>query len=275
MKIDLQRGVLWAAGFAALAAAALFGGSPVAPDLRLIDRLNESVQHRFQDPKPTSLGMSRAVSPSSFGEHFRPDMTAQTDFTPENPAEFGAIAALEEDQTQVGLYLFGAAITDSEAALLKFRALKGPGAITRGTPRPAWYPTLAKPAGPTPGALPDWNAIYPLAQKAMKSFQDGGKGFETTLDNWNIAARPVVASQARCVSCHNNPAYASKREVKLNEAIGGVLYAFRRVRNPAAANAHNSCDRSVAPVACHRIRGVYSGCSRSNMSFFYSCSFVA
>jgi hypothetical protein len=135
---------------------------------------------------------------------------------------------LEEGQIQVGLYLFGTAIANSEPALLNFRALKGPAAITRGTPRPAWYPTLAEPAAPKPGALPDWNAIYPVAQKAMKSFQDGGKGFETTVDNWNIAARPVIASHERCVSCHNHPAYRSTGEVKLHQAIGGVLYAFQR-----------------------------------------------
>lgn len=227
MKIDLRRGTVLAASFAAFATAALFGGNPVVPDLRLIDRLNESVQRRFQDPKAATLGMSRVATRSSLGEHFRPDMTSQTDFIPENPEESGVIAALEEQHTLVGTYLFGAAITDSEAGLLKFRALKGPAAMTRGTPRPSWYPTLAKPAAVIPGALPDWNTIYPLAQKAMLSFQDGGKGFETKVDDWNIAARPVVASQARCVSCHNNPAYAGKRETKLNAAIGGVLYAFR------------------------------------------------
>jgi hypothetical protein len=69
------------------------------------------------------------------------------------------------------------------------------------------------------GALPDWRTIYPLAQLAMKSFADGGAGFETTLDSWHIAARPVVAAQQRCMSCHSGSQH---------QALGGVFYAYRR-----------------------------------------------
>jgi hypothetical protein len=69
-------------------------------------------------------------------------------------------------------------------------------------------------------ALPDWNAVYPLARKAMKSFTDGGTGFETEIDSWSIAARPVLASQQRCLDCHSGLA--------LNQPVGGVLYAYRR-----------------------------------------------
>jgi len=87
--------------------------------------------------------------------------------------------------------------------------------VTRGTPRPAWIPL--------PGALPDWKTIYPIARRAMKSFEDGGNGFETTVDSWTIAARPVVAAKQTCVACHNH-------SVELNKPIGGLLYAFRRVK---------------------------------------------
>jgi hypothetical protein len=76
--------------------------------------------------------------------------------------------------------------------------------------------------------LPDWEAIYPLARRAMKSFQDGSQGFETTFGNWTIAARPVMASQARCVGCHNAQPGGNAHPVVLDRPIGGVLYAFRR-----------------------------------------------
>jgi hypothetical protein len=56
----------------------------------------------------------------------------------------------------------------------------------------------------------------------MKSFNDGGAGFETEMDSWSIAARPVLASQQRCLGCH---------DASLNQPIGGVLYAYRRVAN--------------------------------------------
>jgi hypothetical protein len=55
-------------------------------------------------------------------------------------------------------------------------------------------------------ALPDWRTFYPLAQKATKSFADGGGGFETSIGSSQIAARPFIASQP----------------------LGGALYAFRR-----------------------------------------------
>jgi hypothetical protein len=231
MNANLRLATFLAAGIGAFGCITVFGGNPRAPDLRLINRLDEAVQHRFEVPMPASLGMSRVIRPSSFGGHFQPNMTLQRDFEPESPAEKEAIAALEQRQIQVGFYLFGATIADSEPAQLNFRALKGPGAMTRGTPRPAWYPLLATPAAPKQDTLPDWNAIYPLAREAMKSFQGGGKGFETKLATWNIAARPMTASQERCVTCHSNRAYKPLHEVRLGEAIGGVLYAFRQARD--------------------------------------------
>jgi hypothetical protein len=151
MKANLKFTACAAAGMSVFGCIAVFGGSPGAPDLHLIIRLNEAIQHRFEDPAPASLGMSRVMVPPSFGGHFRPDMTLQRDFQPEDLAEHDVIAALEHRQTQVGFYLFGNAITDSDPSHPNFRALKGPGAMTRGTPRPAWYPQLAKPAILKPG----------------------------------------------------------------------------------------------------------------------------
>jgi hypothetical protein len=57
----------------------------------------------------------------------------------------------------------------------------------------------------------------------MKSFQDGGNGFETRLDSWTIAVRLIIAAKQTCVACHNHA-------VELNQPIGGLLYAFRTVK---------------------------------------------
>lgn len=214
-------------------------GNPPASDLRMIDELNECVQWRFQAPPilarvpdtlangAPALGMSRIALPPSFGEHFVPRFDSTRDFKPENDRENKALAALEAVPVQVGFYLFGRAIVDSGIEMHSYRALKGPGAVTRGTPRPEWYPTSVNTVAP-PDALPDWKTVYPLAQRAMKSFDDGGTGFETSIDSWQIAARPVVASQERCVACHNAPGFRTRAPVALNQAVGGVLYAFRR-----------------------------------------------
>jgi hypothetical protein len=191
---------------------------PGTRDLASIDSLNECVQLRFQTTAPT-LGMSRIMVPNSMGRHFSPRFNMTRDFLPENDREREVIAKLESESVQVGFYLFGRAILEGDATGLNPRTLKGPGAMTAGTPRAAWYPGLAAPAAGG-DALPDWKTVYPLAQRAMKSFADGGSGFEATIDSWRIAARPVAASQEKCVGCHQG--------VTLRQPVGGVLYAYRR-----------------------------------------------
>jgi hypothetical protein len=207
---------------------ALFGAGGPKTDLNLIESLDKLIQARFADPQPAALGMSRVAIPNSFGAHFMPLPSRTTDFAPVNAAERDLVGNMEGHQLQAGFYVFGVAV-NAPATELNYRALKGPAVVTAGTPRPPWYPGLPKTAEPVPGALPDWDAIYPLAQRAMRSFHDGGKGFETTLDSWRIAARPVLAGQDRCVACHNQMR-AGGEEVKLNQVIGGVLYAYRRAQ---------------------------------------------
>lgn len=211
-------------------------GRPPAADLAMIEELNECVQVRFQalplsgtaGPNGAALGMSRILVPPSFGEHFAPRTISRRDFEPENKREKMALAALESESVQVGFYLFGRAIAASSPEVLNYRALKGPGAMTVGTVRPAWYPLVAGTPAEPAGALPDWKTVYPLAQRAMRRFADGGSGFETSLGAWSIAARPVMASQEKCLACHNSPATGVAGPVALDQALGGVLYAFRR-----------------------------------------------
>ena len=195
----------------------LFAGNPKPPDLPLIDRLHEQIQLRFQNPLPDTLGMSRVAVPLSMGKHFRPNYQSPTDFVPENAVERQTVAKLAANRVQLGVYVVGAEILKVPAELRSYRALKGPAAITAGTPRPAWYPGSAKVTA-FPDPLPDWQQIYPVARRAMAAFHDGSAGFETTLGNWDIAARPVAAEK-RCSVCHGAEPH-----------LGGVLYAFRRAR---------------------------------------------
>jgi hypothetical protein len=227
-----------------LAVAAIAG---IASDLQKIDDLNNCVQIRFETPAMAApspfvagpnhtlmagtalaLGMSR-VTPNnpSFGQHYLPQFTVTRDFEPENGPEKNALDALETAPVQVGLYLFGRAILDSRIETPNYRALKGPAAVTQGGPRPTWYPTGVNPAA-LPDALPDWKEMYPVAQRAMKSFADGGTGFETSMGTWSVAVRPVIASQERCLTCHNSMAHGTSGAVFLNQTLGGVIYAFRR-----------------------------------------------
>ena len=205
----------------AVVAAGLLARIPRERDAQVdeIAKLDAVVQARFRTLVPGVLGMSRIVMPSSLGRHFQPRVRSQRDFEPENDAERAVIARLEERKMQVGLWVFGRAVTDAAPSALNFRALKGPGAITKGTPRPAWYPGLpVGSAAPPADALPDWKAIYPVAQEAMRRFREGGAGFETRVDSWSIAVRPVAASDRKCVGCHGG---------EVERAVGGVIYAWR------------------------------------------------
>jgi len=198
--------------------------------LPLIDDFDRVIQQRLSEPMPNAFGMSRIAVPSSFGKHFAPVTRNRRDFVPENDSERKAVAALESRKLAVGLYLFGELIVREDAAKFNSRALKGPGAITVHTPRPDWYPSarVAAMKEKDSASLPNWVKIYPVAQRAMRSFQDGGKGFEMEFEGWTIAARPAIATHDRCVSCHSNRALQGAT-AKRGEPIGGVLYAFRPV----------------------------------------------
>jgi hypothetical protein len=234
-----------------LLAATLFASYPEPADLKVIDEFNACIQLRFAvlptvdlGEKPQGIlsaapslifhitrpkvGMSRIAEPPSPGEHFRPSPITRRDFYPEDAREAQIVSQLESQGIQGGFYLIGKSIIDASQQSLYPRALKGPAVFTAGTPRANWYPASPRPIEPQsaqPDALPDWNAIYPVARSAMKTFLDGGKGFETSFNNWHIAARPVVVSQVRCIACHTNASTAAPR---LNDPIGAVLYAFRR-----------------------------------------------
>jgi len=224
---------------------AVFGAGNPKTDLNLIDDFNHLIQQRFADPAPEALGMSRIARPNSFGAHYIPTFSAAADFSPMSEPERALVAELAGRKIQAGLYVVGGAISCCSADYLNPRALKGPAKITPGTPRPAWYPEsrdgvdlLHRPKAA--GSLPDWYDIYAVAQHAMSSFRDGGKGFETSLGSWTIAARPVPATQERCVTCHNGMLTPNRRllalsdappgppDLSLNSPAGGVLYAFRR-----------------------------------------------
>jgi hypothetical protein len=210
------------------------GGHPELREQTLIDRLDEAIQRRFAAP-PQLLGMSRAVEPSSFGRHFQPAPGAVTDFRPETPEEQALMRDLQAANIRAGIYVFGAAILRAAPEARDFRALKGPGVITPGTVRPAWYPPqMSYPYAA--GALAGWNEVYPIARQAMAKFAIGLKTHEASAGDWRVVARAIPASAPSCIGCHNNPLIGrSSSPIALNDAIGGVLYVYRTQssRDPA------------------------------------------
>ena len=163
--------------------------------LTLIEEFDHVVMARLTSPPARlgmlgrePLGMSRIVSPDSYGKHFLPIISSNRDFTPQNGREKELLAHLEAADLELGIYLFGEKVMDQPATATDYRSMKGPAVVTKATVRTN---------------LPSWNDAYPLAQKAMKSFSDGGHGFETQINGWTIAARPAIANNERCITCHN------------------------------------------------------------------------
>src|ERR1700722_17020775 len=198
---------------AALCAGLLGSSEPSPRNIELVNRFDQIIQTRFRDPMPQTLGMNRAVTANSFGRNYQPILTDLRDFMPQNPAESSLLAELEQQHVQLGIYVFGSDVVRSEPAALNLRALKGPAAITAGTPRPPWYPANVENSGHVAApplatlrdessnrtvakdALPDWLEIYSTARGAMKSFPEGGKGFETAVA-WR-ATRPWCPGEPR------------------------------------------------------------------------------
>jgi len=225
-------------------ALAIAGANRPPSDLDTIEQFNQAVQIRFQSlpanlsshgslstlvlnlPPEPALGMNRMASARSFGRPYLPEFDAKRDFEPQTDTERKILACMERDGLQVGFYVFGRAILDAAPQAPNFRALKGPAAITAGTPRPRSYPTGDN-RNAAPDALPDWNAIYPLARNAMITFADGGSGYDMAFGSWIVSARPVIAAENRCVACHSPSAFGKGTSVTLHGAVGGVLYAWR------------------------------------------------
>ena len=192
---------------------------PVSGKLPLIEEFDHVVMARLTSPPARAgmldrepLGMSRVAFPDSYGRHFSPIISNSRDFIPQNEHEKELLAQLENADLELGIYLFGERVVDQPATAMDYRSMKGPAVVTKGTAR---------------SNLPSWNAAYPLAEKAMKSFSDGGHGFETKLDGWTIAARPAIANNARCVTCHNMQRIQGRKPLQTGDAIGGVLYAYK------------------------------------------------
>jgi hypothetical protein len=202
MKLTILLALTWA----------FSGGYPKTPNSKLIDRLDQKIQARFAAP-PQELGMSRVAMPRSFGGHFLPIPGAATDFRADTPDEQSVIRELTAGSVSVGFYVFGAAIEHSAPELHDFRALKGPAVATAVTIR---------------SAIPDWKTVYPIAREAMKSFERGAGTLEASAGDWHMVARPVPASSASCIGCHNNPLIGrAGHPILMNNAIGGVLYLYR------------------------------------------------
>src|SRR5262249_62098031 len=86
-----------------------------------------------------------------------------------------------------------------------------------GVQGPAFITRLANPA-----ELPGPDALLADSRRALASFQDGA-GYDIRKGEWTVAMRPLRASNAECVQCHN----AGGSSLKIGDALGVELYVYR------------------------------------------------
>lgn len=93
-------------------------------------------------------------------------------------------------------------------------------------------------ASPTPPAnAPGFNRLQQIGNQVFELVEDAPKtakiGVTEKLENWQVVAVPIRATQKACLPCHiyqplgKNPR-AGKTKVEVGDALGVAFYAYRR-----------------------------------------------
>jgi hypothetical protein len=175
-----------------------------------INQLNDCIQTRFL--ARTTFGMSRIVSSGFHGVG---------PFQPENPTELAVVQRLEQQHYQVALYLAG---RNASTTLRQIQTTAGyPLVIAQhrfGVQDPAFIT-----GHQSADELPRPDTQLEDSQDALKAFENG-EGYNIKRGDWNVALRPLRASNQACVDCHNNRTIGSR--VHLGDPLGVVMYVYRR-----------------------------------------------
>jgi hypothetical protein len=177
---------------------------------RLISALNACIQERFKEVDER-FGLARIVTVNRSPHVFRP----------EQAAEFDAVAALEQADLRVVLYLTSRHVPTT---FVEFDPSKqiSPAAASRRIKGPVWITTAstisaeARSDGPRtpPPSLDLWDesrrALEAFARSDAHEFQSG---------KWQFIAKPIRASDAVCLRCH--------RSAKIGDPLGAVLYGYQ------------------------------------------------
>lgn len=213
------------AAFAAAAVLAHTSQQPptqTAPEPHALDALDREVQKRFHDV--IGFGMARIAT--------------ERRFEPETKEERAAVRELKRAGYEVGLYLAGRAILDDAPEQTR-QAKKtfGSGMTGQAFSGPVFV-------GPGVKRLPTAAALWDGTRRAMESFAAGAERHEFTTGRWQAEARPVRASEEKCLRCHSTDhrqvygvtqagvrfsTYEPKgNTLKVGDPLGVLIYAYRK-----------------------------------------------
>lgn len=182
----------------------------------VIVAFDESLQRRFADVDE-GFGFRRIVKSGETPHRFKP----------ENAREESAVRDLEREGLRVVLYLTGrrALAADGRASGTGRGAplVKGPVEVT----------TAQRQGGPGPDPSLD---LRDESRRAMLAFEQASL-YEFTAGDWTFVARPVRASDASCLRCHEAdgrtrtiPARDRVPSLRVGDALGAVLYGYPSAR---------------------------------------------
>jgi hypothetical protein len=182
----------------------------------LIDGFDDCIQQRFTDVDE-GFGFRRIVKPGDTPHRFKP----------ENVREEGAVRGLEGAGLRVVLYLTGRRVLAADGGgagmLLESPLIKGPVEVTR-----------AQREG-------DLRSPSPLdlrgeSRRAMIAFERTSS-YDFTAGGWTFVARPVRASDASCLRCHEAdgsthtfPSSDRVTALRVGDALGALLYGYQSAR---------------------------------------------
>jgi len=184
----------------------------------LIAALDDCIQQRFLDVDK-GFGFSRVIRPGDTPHRFKA----------ENAKELTIVEYLTRSRLDVVLYLAGRRIVEAklnsgDADSIAGSLIKGPVSITPGNK-------------PNSG-LPLPKQLLSHSQEAMHVFQGSGK-YDFSLGDWNFIARPVRASNATCLSCHQrngtnlfsrSKAGQESKSLQIGDPLGLLVYGYRNSR---------------------------------------------
>ena len=176
----------------------------------VLSSLDDCIQLRFLDTG--AFGINRILP-----------LHGVRQFRPANAAERAAVDALEQKGYEVAFFLAGRQILHpSGGAAIGGILFVDPRSGIQG---PAYITRLAK-----TGDLPKPEVLLAHARAALTSFDDGNTSntYETKNGGWSVLLRPLRAASATCVQCHTRGAGGSNANLKVGDAIGVVLYVYRR-----------------------------------------------
>jgi len=164
-----------------------------------LDPFNAAVQKRFHNV--IGFGMARLAS--------------ERRFRPETPEEKQVVNDLTRDGYQISLFLAAREILQDVPVSYRVSYAKmGSGFDLMNGPVVVGEQKLK--------GLPDGAAMWEGTREALRQFERGSERWAFAAGEWDVEARPVRASEDKCLKCH------ASRQLIFEERNGGATMRYGR-----------------------------------------------